>query len=79
MNRHIPFERLHNFRDLGGYRTADSRTVRPGRLFRADSLGKLPPGTPDWDRFLCTKGSHRFEPVTVVPMRRKTGSPASGE
>lgn len=51
-NRHITFERLHNFRDLGGYRTEDGRTVRPGRLFRADSLGKLTPGTADWDRFL---------------------------
>ncbi|WP_037674559.1 GNAT family N-acetyltransferase [Streptomyces griseus] len=53
MDRHISFESLHNFRDLGGYRTADGRhRVRPGRLFRADSLGKLNPGTPDWDRFL---------------------------
>ncbi|MFF4353749.1 tyrosine-protein phosphatase [Streptomyces sp. NPDC001530] len=52
MNRHIPFERLHNFRDLGGYRTEDGRAVRPGRLFRADSLGKLAPGTADWDHFL---------------------------
>ncbi|MET7436314.1 tyrosine-protein phosphatase [Streptomyces sp. NPDC004082] len=41
MNRHIPFARLHNFRDLGGYTTADGRTVRSGILFRADSLGKL--------------------------------------
>lgn len=41
MNRHIAFERLHNFRDLGGYRTADGRTVRWGRLYRSDSLGKL--------------------------------------
>ncbi|MFD5077330.1 tyrosine-protein phosphatase [Streptomyces sp. NPDC058371] len=41
MNRHIPFARLHNFRDLGGYATEDGRTVRPGLLFRADSLGKL--------------------------------------
>ncbi|MER5975448.1 tyrosine-protein phosphatase [Streptomyces sp. NPDC001857] len=53
MDRHIPFETLHNFRDLGGYRTADGRhRVRPGRLFRADSLGKLTEGTPDWERFL---------------------------
>ncbi|MFI6039640.1 tyrosine-protein phosphatase [Streptomyces sp. NPDC051315] len=53
MDRHIPFDRLHNFRDLGGYRTADGRhRLRPGRLYRADSLGKLTPDTPDWDRFL---------------------------
>ncbi|MFD3682917.1 tyrosine-protein phosphatase, partial [Streptomyces sp. NPDC058613] len=50
MNRHVSFERLHNFRDLGGYPTADGRTVRWGRLFRADSLGKLEGG--DWERFL---------------------------
>ncbi len=40
-DRHIPFARLHNFRDLGGYRTADGRAVRWGLLYRADSLGKL--------------------------------------
>lgn len=51
-NRSIPFARLHNFRDLGGYTTADGRTVRRSRLYRADSLGKLTPGTQDWDLFL---------------------------
>ncbi|MER7753901.1 tyrosine-protein phosphatase [Kitasatospora sp. NPDC097643] len=39
--RHIAFDRLHNFRDLGGYRTAEGRTVRWGRLYRSDSLGKI--------------------------------------
>ncbi|MDQ0685512.1 protein-tyrosine phosphatase [Streptomyces achromogenes] len=53
MDRHIPFETLHNFRDLGGYRTGTGHRIRPGRLFRADSLGKLTTGTPDWDRFLA--------------------------
>lgn len=48
--RHIDFERLHNFRDLGGYRTADGATVAWGALYRADSLGKL--AGADWDRFL---------------------------
>ncbi|MBT2467057.1 tyrosine-protein phosphatase [Streptomyces sp. ISL-66] len=48
--RHIEFERLHNFRDLGGYRTADGAAVAWGALYRADSLGKL--GGADWDRFL---------------------------
>ncbi|MFD4240403.1 tyrosine-protein phosphatase [Streptomyces sp. NPDC058525] len=50
MDRHISFERLHNFRDLGGYRTADGQAVRWGRLYRSDSLGKLRDG--DWERFL---------------------------
>ncbi|MFI9827101.1 tyrosine-protein phosphatase [Streptomyces sp. NPDC051913] len=52
MDRHVPFDALHNFRDLGGYRTADGRRIRPGVLYRSDSLGKLTPGTPDWSRFL---------------------------
>ncbi|MEV6668899.1 tyrosine-protein phosphatase [Streptomyces sp. NPDC051162] len=51
MKRHIAFERLHNFRDLGGYRAAGGRTVGWGRLFRSDSLGKL--RGDDWDRFLA--------------------------
>lgn len=52
MDRHIRFDALHNFRDLGGYPTADGRRIRPGRLYRADSLGKLAEATPDWSRFL---------------------------
>ncbi|MFC5183580.1 tyrosine-protein phosphatase [Actinomadura harenae] len=53
MQRHIAFERLHNFRDLGGYRGDGGRTVRWGRLYRTDSLGKLNPGDgADWQRFL---------------------------
>ena len=51
MRRHIPFDRLHNFRDLGGYRAADGRTVRWGRLYRSDSLAKLQGR--DWDSFLA--------------------------
>ncbi|MFD4739799.1 tyrosine-protein phosphatase [Streptomyces virginiae] len=50
MRRHVEFERLHNFRDLGGYRSADGRIVRWGTLYRADSLGKLVGG--DRERFL---------------------------
>ncbi|MCF3124902.1 tyrosine-protein phosphatase [Streptomyces arenae] len=49
---------MHNFRDLGGYRTADGRAVRWGLLYRADSLGKLSAGEgageaerADWARF----------------------------
>ncbi|CAM5368879.1 protein-tyrosine-phosphatase [Streptomyces tanashiensis] len=52
MRRHIPFERLHNFRDLGGYRTADGGTVRWETLYRSDSLGKLADAGPaDLERF----------------------------
>ncbi|MFJ6216310.1 tyrosine-protein phosphatase [Streptomyces sp. NPDC092296] len=50
MRRHITFEQLHNFRDLGGYRTDDGRAVRWGRLYRSDSLAKLQGA--DWERFL---------------------------
>lgn len=50
MTRHVAFERLHNFRDLGGYPTRDGRTVRWGRLYRSDSLSKLQ--GEDWRRFL---------------------------
>lgn len=39
--RRIPFDGLGNLRDLGGYRAADGRTVRWGRLYRSDHLGRL--------------------------------------
>jgi len=39
--RAVVFENVFNFRDLGGYRGADGRTVRWGRLFRADDLCRL--------------------------------------
>ncbi|MFF2008348.1 tyrosine-protein phosphatase [Streptomyces sp. NPDC058195] len=51
MKRHIAFERLHNFRDVGGYCGEGGRPVRQGVLYRSDSLGKLRNG--DWDRFLA--------------------------
>ncbi|MEU8925994.1 tyrosine-protein phosphatase [Kitasatospora sp. NPDC048545] len=50
MNRHVTFERLHNFRDLGGYRSADGRTVPWRTLYRSDNLGKL--RGDDWRTFL---------------------------
>lgn len=39
--RRIPFEGITNFRDLGGYPTADGGTTRWGCVFRADALHKL--------------------------------------
>jgi protein-tyrosine phosphatase len=45
----MAFERLHNFRDVGGYPGEGGRPVRGGRLYRSDSLGKL--RGEDEDRF----------------------------
>jgi protein-tyrosine phosphatase len=47
--RQLTFERLHNFRDLGGYPGEGGRPVRWRTLYRADSLGKL--AGDDLDRF----------------------------
>lgn len=47
--RHLSFDWLHNFRDLGGYLGEGGRPVRWGLLYRADSLGKL--AGADLDRF----------------------------
>ncbi|GAA1857940.1 tyrosine-protein phosphatase [Asanoa iriomotensis] len=47
--RHIAFDRLHNFRDVGGYSTSDGGQTRWGRLYRSDGLGKL--AGADWVKF----------------------------
>ncbi len=39
--RHIELEHALNFRDVGGYRSADGRSVRWRRLFRAGGLSEL--------------------------------------
>ncbi len=39
--RHIKLEGEPNFRDLGGYETADGRTVKWREVFRTGELGKL--------------------------------------
>ncbi len=39
--RHIELEGEHNFRDLGGYETADGRTVKWGTVYRSGELPKL--------------------------------------
>ena len=39
--RHVPLEGQPNFRDLGGYRTADGRTVRWGEVYRSGELSGL--------------------------------------
>ncbi|MFC4100558.1 tyrosine-protein phosphatase [Paenibacillus xanthanilyticus] len=39
--RKLPLKGVTNFRDLGGYRTTDGRTVKWGKLFRADEMAAL--------------------------------------
>jgi protein-tyrosine phosphatase len=40
-DRRLPFSGAKNFRDLGGYRSMDGKTVRWRVLYRSDSLHKL--------------------------------------
>mgnify|MGYP001166128375 CR=1 FL=1 len=39
--RRVSLEGSVNFRDLGGYETADGRRVKWGLVFRSDNLGRL--------------------------------------
>jgi len=39
--RVLPLDGAQNFRDLGGYASADGRHVRWGRLYRSDDISKL--------------------------------------
>jgi protein-tyrosine phosphatase len=39
----VVLESSHNFRDLGGYPTADGRVTRRGRIYRSDTLHLLSP------------------------------------
>ena len=40
-NRKLPFTGAHNFRDLGGYKTEDGKTVKWGKVYRSDNLHSL--------------------------------------
>lgn len=37
-SRHIKFDGIHNFRDLGGYQSRDGRTVKWGNIYRSGQL-----------------------------------------
>ena len=39
--QHIPLDGQANFRDLGGYETADSRSVKWGEVYRSGRLSQL--------------------------------------
>jgi len=64
MERAIPFQRIYNFRDLGGWPTEDGRTVAWRRLFRSDDLSRLT--VADAERFAA------LGIRTVIDLRRPT-------
>lgn len=51
----ISFDKTVNFRELGGYRSADGRTVRWGQLYRCGNLDVLKKSPSDWKK-LCGLG-----------------------
>jgi protein-tyrosine phosphatase len=59
--RRIAFSGITNFRDLGGYHTADGGTTRWGLVYRADALHKLT--APDLVQF------HELGVATVFDLR----------
>lgn len=62
VRRHVPFERCFNFRDVGGYATADGRVVRWGRYFRAGTPHRMTSG--DLDR------ARQLRLASVIDLRR---------
>jgi len=68
--RIVPFSSMFNFRDLGGYRVRDGRTVVWRRLFRADSLADLAPE--DAEAFTALRIR------TVIDLRRAAELAADG-
>jgi protein-tyrosine phosphatase len=44
LSREIKFEGVRNFRDLGGYRARDGRTIAWRRVFRSAGLARMSPG-----------------------------------
>jgi len=60
--RTLTFASSYNFRDVGGYRGLDARTVQWRQLFRADSLHRL--AGPDWEAFAA------LGIRTVIDLRR---------
>jgi protein-tyrosine phosphatase len=58
--RHLNLEGASNFRDLGGYPTADGRIVRWRRIFRSNHLGHLTAADIDVVRGLGVRSAFDF-------------------
>ncbi|MFV0478070.1 MAG: tyrosine-protein phosphatase [Parahaliea sp.] len=65
-HRIFNFERIANFRDLGGYQTSDGRRVRWGLLYRSGSLAQAS----RWD----LEQIQRLNLTTVIDLRTTTES-----
>src|SRR5512139_4174286 len=71
--RAVTFTNVFNFRDLGGYPTADGRSVRWHRLYRADDLSRI--AGADRDRFsalgirtvIDLRRPHEIEHIGRIP------------
>src|SRR5215471_18602119 len=61
--RHLDLEGASNFRDLGGYPTADGRIVRWRRIFRSNHLGHLTPADVEVVRGLGVRSAFDFRGV----------------
>lgn len=80
--RRLPLDGADNFRDLGGYRTVDGRTVRWGRLYRSNDLSALTERDQQYLariglRLVCDLRSERervFRPDEVIPRAEVPGT-----
>ena len=70
--RLLPLEGGRNFRDLGGYRSADGRQVRWGRIYRSGVMSGLTAG-----ETVVTDGQMSLAPGMAVSVRgaRAAGGP----
>lgn len=62
--KHIPLEKAHNVRDLGGYPTEQGKATRWGLLYRSDALSELTPG--DWGKL------QQRNVRTIIDLRSET-------
>ncbi|WP_439392520.1 tyrosine-protein phosphatase [Bradyrhizobium sp. PMVTL-01] len=61
--RHLALQGASNFRDLGGYRTADGRTTRWRHIFRSNHLGQLTAADVEIVRALGIRSAFDFRGV----------------
>jgi len=61
--RHFNLQGASNFRDLGGYATADGKSVRWRHIFRSNHLGHLTPADVEIVRGLGVKSAFDFRGV----------------